>query len=253
MMTNIFSDIAMLNAYQTYTKANNIAKKSDQAHNMSFDMMVQNKQMRRIEQTDHASAVAPLISDEEMLAFKQEIYDELAEIDKMHSSATLSNSVHITEDGFKKMKEDPDYRKEIMDWLRADARASYGVPFAVHITTTITGAGATCYGANVYYDDSPIIKVSKKQIADKKAEGAFYYSDRTYDDYKTTQNKNDKEYHPMGEYHNLELMQMMMYNNIYQEMQQQAIYQMMFNQPSLQNQYLDNYMLGMSFLKNWNI
>ena len=60
----------------------------------------------------------------------------------MNSSAILSNSVHITEDGFKRMKEDPEYRKEIMDWLRADARASHGVPIAAHVTTTITGSGA---------------------------------------------------------------------------------------------------------------
>lgn len=47
------------------------------------------------------------------------------------------------------MKEDPEYRKEIMDWLRADARASHGVPIAAHVTTTITGSGATSYGMNV--------------------------------------------------------------------------------------------------------
>lgn len=61
-----------------------------------------------------------------------------------------------------RMKEDPAYRKEIMDWLRADARASHGVPFGVHVTTTITGAGATCYGANVYHDDSAATKAAKR-------------------------------------------------------------------------------------------
>ena len=57
--------------------------------------------------------------------------------------------------------------------------AGHGVPFGVHVTTTITGAGATCYGANVYHDDSAATKAAKKDLADKKAEGSFYHSDRT--------------------------------------------------------------------------
>lgn len=111
--------------------------------------MVQNTSAQATSQTDKTAATKEVSEVDEMAAFKQEIYEELAEIDKMNSSAILSNSVHITEDGFKRMKEDPAYRKEIMDWLRADARASHGVPFGVHVTTTITGSGATSYGMNV--------------------------------------------------------------------------------------------------------
>lgn len=124
--------------------------------------MVQNTSAQATSQTDKTAATKEVSEVDEMAAFKQEIYEELAEIDKMNSSAILSNSVHITEDGFKRMKEDPAYRKEIMDWLRADARASHGVPFGVHVTTTITGAGATCYGANVYHDDSAATKAAKR-------------------------------------------------------------------------------------------
>lgn len=108
-----------------------------------------------------------------MAAFKQEIYEELMEIDKMNSSAILSNSVHITEDGFKRMEEEPEYRKEIMDWLRADTRASHGLPFSAYVITTITGAGATCYGAHVYNDDNIATRASKKALANKKGKVPF--------------------------------------------------------------------------------
>ena len=55
-----------------------------------------------------------------------------------------------------------------MDWLREDARVSHSLPFNAHVTTTITGAGATCYGAHVYHDDSAATKAAKKDLADKK-------------------------------------------------------------------------------------
>ncbi len=160
MQINGFSSSA--GAYQTDAKT---AKKGG----MRFGLMVQNEQAGKTEQTDKTTSAVPMTPKEEMTAFKQEIYKELAEIDKMNSSAILSNSVHITEDGFKRMKEDPAYRKEIMDWLRADARASHGVPIAAHVTTTITGAGATSYGANVFPHDSAAVRASKKALADKKA------------------------------------------------------------------------------------
>ena len=76
-----------------------------------FSQMVQNTSAQATSQTDKTAATKEVSEVDEMAAFKQEIYEELAEIDKMNSSAILSNSVHITEDGFKRMKEDPEYRK----------------------------------------------------------------------------------------------------------------------------------------------
>ena len=97
MQINDFSRAAQLGAYRTGTSA---AKKTAQTHGMSFDLMVRNEQPNKAVQADKTAAAAPLTPEEEMAAFKQEIYEELAEIDKMNSSAILSNSVHITEDGF---------------------------------------------------------------------------------------------------------------------------------------------------------
>ena len=95
MQINGFPNAAMLGAYRTGAKAANAAKKTSQTHGMSFDLMVRNEQPNKAEQTDKTAAAAPLTPEEEMAAFKQEIYEELAEIDKMNSSAVLSNSVHI--------------------------------------------------------------------------------------------------------------------------------------------------------------
>ena len=161
----------------------------------------------------------------------------------MNSSAILSNSVHITEDGFKRMKEDPEYRKEIMDWLRADARASHGVPIAAHVTTTITGSGATSYGMNVFDNDSAATKASKQQWADKKAEGSFYHSDRTYADRRAAQRKRDSEY-VASERQKRELMQkMILEKHIDQKAQRQL----------LDQKYVQDYLLGMQESKSWNI
>ena len=161
MQISGYSSAAML-AYRSY----GMRQKAGTVKMQDFSQMVQNTSAQATSQTDKTAATKEVSEVDEMAAFKQEIYEELAEIDKMNSSAILSNSVHITEDGFKRMKEDPAYRKEIMDWLRADARASHGLPFGVHVTTTITGAGATCYGAHVYHDDSAATKAAKKDLAD---------------------------------------------------------------------------------------
>lgn len=144
MQISGYSSAAML-AY----RSSGMKQKAGTVKMQDFSQMVQNTSAQATSQTDKTAATKEVSEVDEMAAFKQEIYEKLAEIDKMNSSAILSNSVHITEDGFKRMKEDPEYRKEIMDWLRADARASHGVPIAAHVTTTITGSGATSYGMNV--------------------------------------------------------------------------------------------------------
>ena len=132
MQISGYSSAAML-AY----RSSGMKQKVGTVKKQDFSQMVQNTSAQATSQTDKTAATKEVSEVDEMAAFKQEIYEELAEIDKMNSSAILSNSVHITEDGFKRMKEDPAYRKEIMDWLRADARASHGVPFGVHVTTTL--------------------------------------------------------------------------------------------------------------------
>lgn len=248
MQINGFPSAAMLGAYRTGAKAANAAKKTSQTHGMSFDLMVRNEQPNKAEQTDKTAAAAPLTPEEEMAAFKQEIYDELAQIDKMNPASVLSNSVHITEDGFQRMKDDPEYRKKIMDWLRADAIASHSLPWGTHVTTKITGSGAVSSDINVFHDDSIATKASKKALADKKGEGAFYRSDRANADRKAAQRKRDQDY-VIRERQQRELMQKMMLDkSIAQKAQRQELIQ-----GAIDQKYLNAGMMGMPPSKSWNI
>ncbi len=251
MQINGFSSAAILGAYRTGAKAANAAKKTSQTHGMSFDLMVRNEQPNKAEQTDKTAAAAPLTPEEEMAAFKQEIYDELAEINGMGSFKVLSNSVHITEDGFKRMKEDPEYRKEIMDWLRADARASHGLPHSTHSTTTITGAGAT---TRVVSDDLYRKDPSTKTMFDQKAKDSFFHSsrsdraDRANADRKAAQRKRDQDY-VIRERQQRELMQKMMLDkSMAQKAQRQELIQ-----GAIDQKYLNAGMMGMPPSKSWNI
>lgn len=248
MQISGYSSAAML-AY----RSSGMKQKAGTVKMQDFSQMVQNTSAQATSQTDKTAATKEVSEVDEMAAFKQVIYEKLAEIDKMNSSAILSNSVHITEDGFKRMKEDPEYRKEIMDWLRADARASHGVPIAAHVTTTITGSGATSYGMNVFDNDSAATKASKQQWADKKAEGSFYHSDRTYADRRAAQRKRDSEY-VASERQKRELMQkMILEKHIDQKAQRQLLDQKALAQNVVDQKYVQDYLLGMQESKSWNI
>ena len=148
----------------------------------------------------------------------------------------------ITEDGFQRMKDDPEYRKEIMDWLRADARDSHKVPFDCHVTTTITSAGATSYGIS----DT----ATTPQWVNSKAEGAFYRSDR-----RAEQRKRNNEY-VTEERLKRELMQkMILEKSIDRKEQLQALDQKIFDQKVAQHYLLgmQGYSVGMQNTKSWSI
>lgn len=202
---------AMLDAYQSGS-----TKKPSQTHAISFDLMMRNAQMGQ------ATVVTPPSPEEEMAAFKVEIYKELAKINLMNSSAILSNSVHITEDGFKKMKEDPTYREKIMNWLRADARASHGLPFSTHVTTIINGVTATSYSVS---DDLYQKDHSTKAMMDKKAKDSFYYADR-----KAAQRKRNSEYVESERLKREFMQKMMLAKNLNQEVPLQGIDMQLFQQ-----------------------
>lgn len=254
MQINGFPGAAMLGAYRTGEKAGNAV--TSQTHGMCFDLMVRNEQQNKINQTDKTAAATPLTPEEEMAAFKQEIYEELAEIDKMNSSAVLSNSVHITEDGFKRMKEDPAYRKEIMDWLRADARASHGLPHSTHSTTVINEVEArTRVVSNDLYRKDP----ATKTMFDQKAKDSFFHSSRSdranrdYADRKAAQRKRDSEY-VTSELKKRELIQkMILEKRIDQKAQRQALDQRILAQNVVDQKYVQDYLLGMQETKAWNI
>lgn len=106
MQISGYSSAAML-AY----RSSGMKQKAGIVKMQDFSQMVQNTSAQATSQTDKTAATKEVSEVDEMAAFKQEIYEELAEIDKMNSSAILSNSVHITEDGFKRMKIPPIAKK----------------------------------------------------------------------------------------------------------------------------------------------
>ena len=60
---------------------------------------------------------------EEMAIFKKEFYDELSRI---NNHRTVSNmAINISEDAFKKMKEDPQYKQQILNLVQRDWGDSY--------------------------------------------------------------------------------------------------------------------------------
>ncbi len=145
-------------------------------------------------QTSQPMEISKPPKDYEMEIFKKEIYSELAYIGTMASGKIISSSVHITADGLKKMKEDPAYRKNIMDSLRAKAMASHDLIHSRHETKTITTKGLSEFGLNVYNGDSPSIKSSKNQWANMEAKGAFYHSKRKLQNIDNTTHEEVKPY-----------------------------------------------------------
>ena len=224
-----------------------IQQKAGGVKKQDFAQMMQNTNAatQATGQTDEAAATQEVSEVDEMTAFKLEIYKELAEIDSMTAASVLTNSIHITEDGFQRMKDDPEYRKEIMDWLRADARDSHGLPFQAHTTTTITGAGAT---ARTVSDDLYCKDPSTKQLFDTKKDDAFYYADR-----RAEQRKRNSEY-VADERLKRELMQkMILEKSIDQKVQQQELDQRVFAQKIVDQKYAQDYLLGMQETRMWNI
>ena len=240
MQISGYSSAAML-AY----RSSGMKQKAGTVKKQDFSQMVQNTSAQATSQTDKTAATKEVSEVDEMAAFKQEIYEELAEINGMGSFKVLSNSVHITEDGFKRMKEDPEYRKEIMDWLREDARVSHSLPFNAHVTTTINGVTATTYTAS---DDLYSKDPATKMLFDTKKDDAFYYSER-----KAARRKRDSEY-VASERQKRELMQkMMLEKHIDQKAQRQLLDQKALAQNVVDQKYVQDYLLGMQESKSWNI
>ena len=74
---------------------------------------------------------------EEMAAFKKEFYAELERIPKNRTITNLA--VNISEEAFKNMKDDPEYRAKIMSALQRDLTSSFA-PLKASLLITV---GAT--------------------------------------------------------------------------------------------------------------
>jgi len=119
-----------------------------------------------------------LTEAEEMEVFKKELYGEIAKINGQPPYYQLSMSISITDGAFEKMKQDPNFKNEVMNTLKINSQYNpqmAAMPYDTRVTTTIREDGVYSYVANVYDDDSQETKDDKKAEADKKAKDAFYY------------------------------------------------------------------------------
>ena len=114
-------------------------------------------------------------------------------------------------------------------------------------------SGQNTVSKTPYCRESAATKAAKKDLADKKAEGSFYHSDRTYADHRAAQRKRDSEY-VASERQKRELMQKKMLEKyIDQKAQRQALDQRILAQNVVDQKYVQDYLLGMQESKSWNI
>ena len=95
------------------------------------------KNKKNMNGTEETGGMRELTEAEEMAAFKKEFY---AELDRIPRDRTIANvAVNISEEAFKNMKDDPEYRAKIMSALQRDLTSSFA-PLKASLLITV---GAT--------------------------------------------------------------------------------------------------------------
>ena len=117
---------------------------------------------------------------EEMEIFKKEFYEELS---KITNHRTVSNAaVNVSEAAFKAMKDDPEYKQQVLNWIKHDLGASYGYRNA-SVMLTVGSTLEECRG-----DAWPVSADSEFGI---RSQDSFY---------KRTSDKKDKQKELREEY-----------------------------------------------------
>lgn len=132
-------------------------------------------------QISEAEKTEQMTPEEELEVFKKEFYDELS---KINNHRTVSNmAINISEDAFKKMKEDPQYKQQILNLVQRDWGDSYA-PRNCSVMITV-GSSLNDYRA----DSWPVGYDSEFDIRSKNS---FYK--------KTSESKKDKQKELLEEY-----------------------------------------------------
>lgn len=132
-------------------------------------------------QISEAEKTEQMTPEEELEVFKKEFYDELSRI---NNHRTVSNmAINISEDAFKKMKEDPQYKQQILNLVQRDWGDSYA-PRNCSVMITV-GSSLNDYRA----DSWPVGYDSEFDIRSKNS---FYK--------KTSESKKDKQKELLEEY-----------------------------------------------------
>lgn len=133
---------------------------------------------KQVSETEKTEQMTP---EEELEVFKKEFYDELS---KINNHRTVSNmAINISEDAFKKMKEDPQYKQQILNLVQRDWGDSYA-PRNCSVMITV-GSSLNDYRA----DSWPVGYDSEFDIRSKNS---FYK--------KTSDSKKDKQKELLEEY-----------------------------------------------------
>lgn len=119
-------------------------------------------------ETDSYDKTSEMSEAEEMAAFKKEFY---ADLEKLRiNSSIVSVSINISEEAFKNMKADPEYRAKILSLLQRDLGAYYGS--GARRACIMMTVGATL---NDYRGDSwPICNASEYY---SRSKNSFYKKD----------------------------------------------------------------------------
>ena len=125
-MSNTIQPSYGAQTYNTPTKARETKQTGTQGSsflNLAARASEGSKDMFEIGGTKSAQQKTELSEAEEMQLFKQEFYQDLS---KIVGHPTVSNSaVNISDAAFQAMKDDPEYRSQVLSLLQRDLGASY--------------------------------------------------------------------------------------------------------------------------------
>lgn len=142
--------------------------KSNQRGEKVFSGELSSKQISETEKTES------MTPEEELEVFKKEFYEELS---KINNHRTVSNmAINISEDAFKKMKEDPQYKQQILNLIQRDWGDSYA-PRNCSVLITV-GSSLNDYRADSW-------PVGYDSEFDVRSKNSFYK--------KTSESKKDKQ------------------------------------------------------------
>lgn len=106
------------------------------------------KSTKSVNSTGETGNTKELSEAEEMAIFKKEFY---AEIDKIPRNRTITNvAINISEEAFKNMKDDPEYREKILSALKRDLTSSFAPLEASMVLTVGANSSYTSYYASNY-------------------------------------------------------------------------------------------------------
>ena len=129
------------------------------------------KSAKSVNSTGETGSTKELSEAEEMAIFKKEFY---AEIDKIPKDRTIANvAINISEEAFKNMKDDPEYREKVLSLIKRDMTGSVAPAPDCSLVITV-GATSKDYRADGWSvnNDSEFYARSQnsfyKKTSDKK-------------------------------------------------------------------------------------